>query len=94
MANFDNESSLEDNSNTRDTDTDQHVSDSLDLSDLNNLSKAGNQGMLLLQRLHQLKVRFSNLKKDKLKPLNVVSSTIWIVHFVKQTKSEGLGLIM
>ena len=83
-----------DNNDEDQTEDDTNLSDCLDLSDLNNLSKAGNQGMLLLQRLHQLKVRFSNLKKDKLKPLNVVSSTIWIVHFVKQTKSEGLGLIM
>ena len=61
MANFVNESSLEDNSNTRDTDTDQHVSDSLDLSDLNNLSNAENQGLLLLQRLQQLKVGFPQI---------------------------------
>jgi len=56
MASFVNESS-EDNSNTRDSDTDhQHGSDSLDLSELNNLSNAENQGLLLLQRLQQLKV--------------------------------------
>ena len=53
MDNFVNQST-EDNSITRDSDTDQ--SDSLDLSELNNLSNAENQGLLLLQRLKQLKV--------------------------------------
>ena len=53
MDNFVNQST-EDNSITRDSDTDQ--SDSLDLSEPNNLSNAENQGLLLLQRLKQLKV--------------------------------------
>ena len=52
-----------DNDDEDQTEDDTNISDCLDLSDLNNLSKAGNQGILLLQRLQQLKVRFSNLTK-------------------------------
>ena len=69
-----------DNNDEDQTEDDTNLSDCLDLSDLNNLSKAGHQGILLFQRLHQLKVRQTK-QRQNLKELSTYLYEIWEVLF-------------